>query len=95
MHTAPPHQNRWTHAKALLALFWRMILLTPIVAIIGMLALIAVLGLSFILPFWAVVLVISGDYLWAVVVAAAWLVWLRFGGPVRRFVYEGFEHGSI
>lgn len=72
-----------------------MLLLTPVVAIFGTLALVAVLALSIFAPFLAVVLVISEDYLWAVATVAVWFVWLRFGGPVRRCVFEGFEHGSI
>jgi hypothetical protein len=72
-----------------------MVLLTPIVAVFGTLVLAVVLGLTFMPPFLAVVWVISTDYLWAVAMVALWIVWLRFGGPVRRFVFEGFEHGSI
>ena len=71
-----------------------MVLLTPIVAIFGTLALVTALSLS-ILPLLTVILVISADYLWALATVAVWLVWLRFGGPVRRFVFEGFEHGSL
>jgi hypothetical protein len=46
-------------------------------------------------PFLIVIWIISGDYLWALLTLAVWLGWLRFGGPVRRFVFEGFEHGSL
>jgi len=72
-----------------------MLLLTPIVAVFGTLALVLVASLSAIPPLLAVVLVIGGHYVWAVLAIAGWLVWLRFGGPVRRFVYEGFEHASL
>jgi len=72
-----------------------MVLLTPIVSIFGTLALVAVLALSIAPPFLAVILVIAADYAWAFTAVAVWLIWLRFGGPVRRFVFEGFEHGSI
>ena len=77
MHSAP-HLNRWSHAKALWAIFWRMLLLTPFVAIFGTLALVAVLALSIFPPFLAVVLVIGADYLWAVATVAVWLVGLRY-----------------
>ena len=96
-NTAPktPHPSRWPHAKALWALGWRMLALSPIVGIFGSLALVAVLALNLMPPALAVIWVISTDYLWAVVTLVLWLVWLRFGSPVRRFVFEGFEHGSI
>jgi len=57
--------------------------------------LVAVLALSIAPPFLAVILVIAAEYAWAFTAVAVWLIWLRFGGPVRRFVFEGFEHGSI
>ena len=72
-----------------------MVLLTPIVAVFGTLALVAVSGLTIIPPILVVLLVITADYLSAAVTVAVWLAWLRFGGPVRRFVFEGFEHGSL
>jgi len=72
-----------------------MLLLTPMVAIFGTLAFVTVVGLSFLPPFLAVILLVSADYLWAVVTVGVWLVWLRFGRPVRRFVFEGFEHASL
>ena len=83
-----------SHAKALWALSWRMLLLGPVVSIFGALAFLLVLGLGS-LPFLAVIFVVSDDYLWAALALATWLLWLRFGGPVRRFVFEGFEHGSL
>ncbi len=72
-----------------------MLLLTPMVAIFGTLAFVAVVGLSFLPPFLGVMLLVSTDYLGAVMTVAGWLVWLRFGGSVRRFVFEGFEHASL
>ena len=95
MRPVRSHASRWSHAKGLWALFWRMLLLTPIVAVFGTVAYITVLGLSIFPPFLAVVLIINADYWWAVLAVAVWLAWLRFGGPVRRFVFEGFEHGSL
>jgi hypothetical protein len=80
--------------KGLWSLFWRMILFVPIAAF-GTLALALVLGLTVILPFFAVVSFIDARYLPGVVALALWVVWLRFGGRARRFVFEGFEHGSL
>jgi len=95
MHRVPPNSSRWSDAKALWALCWRMVLLTPIVGVFGTLALVAVSGLTIIPPILVVLLVITADYLSAAVTVGVWLAWLRFGGPVRRFVFEGFEHGSL
>jgi hypothetical protein len=72
-----------------------MLLLSPVVGVLGSLALVTVLGLNIAPPFLAVRFLISADYLWALPTAILWLVWLRFGKPVRRLVFEGFEHGSI
>lgn len=72
-----------------------MLVLTPVVAVVGLLALSVVLGLSIAPPFLAVLWVISGDYWWAGAALAVWVVWLRFGGRLRRLVLEGFEHGSM
>ena len=72
-----------------------MLLLSPAVAIFGTLALVAVIAFSIMPPILAVTLVISTEYLWAMVTVALWLAWLRFGKSVRRFTFEGFEHGSL
>jgi hypothetical protein len=85
---------RQGEAKALWGLCWRMILLAPI-GILGVVLFTLVLGLWMLPPFYAAILVYSGDYLWAVLTLIGWGVWLRFGGRLRRFVYEGWEHGSL
>jgi hypothetical protein len=95
MHPKPPHSSRWSDAKAIWAIFWRMLLLTPVVGVFGTLLFAMVLGVTIMPPLLAVMFVVSTDYLGAVATVALWLVWLRFGGPARRFVFEGFEHGSI
>jgi hypothetical protein len=81
-------------AKALWGLCWRMMLLAP-VGIFGVVAFFGVLWLTIGAPLYAAILAISGDYLWAVVTLIGWCAWLRFGGPVRRFVFEGWKHGSL
>ena len=95
MHLASLHPGRRSDARGLWALFWRMLVLTPFVALFGILAFLVVLCLSFMPPFLFVLLVTSQEYLWSIIVVALWFVWLRFGGPARRFVFEGFEHGSL
>jgi hypothetical protein len=37
----------------------------------------------------------DGRYLLGSITLALWLVWLRLGGRARRFVFDGFEHGSL
>jgi hypothetical protein len=81
-------------AKALWALFWRMLALVP-VGLLGILALVVVLGLTAIAPLYAIIVFIHGRYLLAAFILAVWLVWLRVGGKARRVVFEGFEHGSL
>ena len=81
-------------AKAMWGLCWRMILFAPI-GILGVVAFTLVLGLSMLPPVYAAILIYGGDYLWAVLTLIGWGFWLRFGGPVRRLVSEGWEHGSL
>ncbi len=87
------HENSGA-AKGLWAVCWRMLLLTP-VALLGLLFFTITLGLSFLLPVLAAALAITGRILLAILALVVWVIWLRFGGPVRRFVFEGFEHGSL
>ena len=82
------------HVKALWALCWRMIAFAPI-GLLGILALVVVVGLTALPPLYAIIVFIDGRYLWGAAVLVLWLVWLRFGGRARRFVFEGFEHGSL
>jgi len=36
-----------------------------------------------------------GEYWWALATIPAWLAWLKWGGPVRAFVFEGFEWAGL
>jgi len=72
-----------------------MVLLTPLVAVFGTVLFWVVLALTFFPPALAVALLIRAEYGWALLGIAACLPWLKFGGPVRRFVFEGFEHGGL
>ena len=72
-----------------------MVLLTPFVAIFGSILFWVVLALTFFPPVLAIALLIRAQYGLALLSIAAWLPWLKFGGPVRRFAFEGFEHGSL
>lgn len=65
------------------------------VGVIGFAAFVVVLGLTVIPPMYALCVFIDGRYAYGLVVLVVWLVWLRFGGRLRRLVFEGFEHGSL
>ena len=87
--------NTFSDAKGLWALFWRMLVFGPIIGILGILALTAVISLTIGPPLLAIVFVIDAKYLWTGLTLALWFFWLRHGGSLRRFVFEGFEHSSL
>ena len=87
--------NTSSDAKGLWALFWRMLVFGPIIGILGILALTAVICLTIGPPLLAIVFVIDAKYLWTGLTLALWFVWLRYGNPLRRFVFEGFERSSL
>lgn len=72
-----------------------MVLLTPLGVLGIVVALALVLGLTFLPPVCAVIALLNGRYAVGLASAALWLAWLRLGGPVRGFVFEGFEHASL
>jgi hypothetical protein len=84
-------------AKALWALLWRILVLTPIATVIGFfgIVLLSLVCAATLAPVLAIAFVIIGEYWWALITVAAWLPWMKFGGPIRRLVFEGFEHGSL
>jgi hypothetical protein len=82
------------HTKGLLSLFWRMIVFVP-VGVVGFAALVLVLGLTILPPIYVVSVFIDGRYLLGFFTLIGWLMWLRFGGRLRRLALEGFEHGSL
>ena len=84
--------------RGLWALGWRMLLLMPLATVVGSLGIILltlVLAMTVFAPVLATLFVITGQYWWAFATIGAWIPWLKFGGPVRRLVFEGFEHGSL
>jgi hypothetical protein len=82
------------HVKGLWSVFWRMILFVP-VGILGCAALLLVIGLSVLPPMYAIGAFFNGGYLSGLIALGVWILWLRYGGPIRRLVFEGFEHGSL
>lgn len=88
-----PTLPRRGEAGAFWGLCWRMIVLAP-VGILGVVLFTVVVGL-WVLPAYAAVLIYNGDYFWAVGTLIGWGLWIRFGGPVRRLVNQGWEHGSL
>jgi hypothetical protein len=81
-------------AKGLWGVFWRMLAFVPM-GFFGVLALVVVVGLTGFAPLYAIVVFIDGRYILGAFILAVWLVWLRVGGRARRFVLEGFQHGSL
>jgi hypothetical protein len=71
-----------------------MMLFAPI-GFLGLLALVLVLGLTFVTPLYAIAALLDGRYLPCAITAGLWLVWLRFGKKARHFVFEGFEHAGL
>lgn len=88
------HWTQQSDGRGLWAAFWRMLLIAPL-APLGLAALVIVLGLSWVLPITAVFWAIEGHYVYGALMLISWVVWLRYGRPIRRRVFEGFEHGSI
>ena len=88
------HPRPSAHAKALWSLCWRMLLFTP-VAILGLVLLAVVLAATVCPPVYAVIALVNGRCVAAPLAIFGWVLWLRFGGPVRRLVFEGFEHASL
>lgn len=82
-------------AKVLWSLFWRMLVLGPLAGLVGGVALVMAILADVGLSLGAVVLVVIGEYVWALVAGVAWVGWRRFGGPVRDLIFEGFDHGSL
>jgi hypothetical protein len=81
-------------AKGLWGVFWRMLAFVPM-GIFGILAFVAVVGLTGFAPLYAIIVFIDGRYVLGAFILVFWLVWLRVGGRARRFLFEGFQHGSL
>lgn len=71
-----------------------MLLLTP-VALAGLVGFTCVLGFTFILPLCSAALLLEGKMVAGLLSVLIWLAWLRFGGAIRGFFLEGFEHASL
>jgi hypothetical protein len=82
------------HVKGLLSLFWRTFVFIP-VGIIGLAALVVVLGLTVLPPIYAVIVFIDGRYVLGLLALVGWLLWIRFGAWLRGIVFEGSEHGCL
>jgi len=82
------------HIKAMWALLWRAMLLAPFIFVLGAILFSLVLALT-LLPAFTIALLVMGEYWWALATIPAWLAWLKWGGPVRAFVFEGFEWAGL
>ena len=92
MATIDPGKHGAGDRHGLWALLWRIIVFGPLVGVFGMLALIAVLGFTFVLPIWVIAWLCEDRWILAIAGCFAWFGWLKFGGRVRRFVFEGFDN---
>lgn len=84
----------WLYLKAFGSLWWRMLLLGPLVLLLGTILFVIVLALT-LLPAATIALIIYAEYWWALATVPAFLAWLKWGGPVRRFVFEGFDYAGL
>ena len=71
-----------------------MLLLTP-VGLLGLLLFAVVLGVTVLPPVYAVTALLSGQFMVALAAIIARILWLRYGRPIRKFAFEGFEHASL
>ena len=71
-----------------------MLVFAPI-GLLGALALVLAIGLTYVAPLYAIAVLIDGRYLLGAIIVGVWLIWLRLGKRARRFVFEGFEHASL
>jgi hypothetical protein len=71
-----------------------MLLLSPLIAVFGSLFLLAIIA-AYVLPIYAIVAVIGGDYWQSMVAMALWFLWLRFGKQIRKLADEGWNYASI
>ena len=81
--------------KGLWAVVWRLLILGPIIGIVGLALLLLVTGVFVGLPIYSVSAFFSGDWSFGVAAFMAWLVALRFGRPLLRWTFDGFEHTGI
>ncbi|HXG46891.1 MAG TPA: hypothetical protein VNO52_04645 [Methylomirabilota bacterium] len=95
MDLPSPTRQGGPPAKVLWALFWRMLVLGPLVSLVGGVALVVAILADVGLLLGAVVLAAIGEYMWTLIAAGGWVGWRRFGRPVREWIFEGFDHGSL
>ena len=85
-------RNDW---KGLWSVFWRAILIAPLLQVLGLAALLLAMALVASPPCYAIVAFASGDNLLGIACLIAWLIILRLTRRLRRWLLEGFEHSSL
>jgi len=80
---------------SLWAVFWRILLLAPLLWILGLTLLVFVLALFVIPPIYAVIAFLDGDWLLGSGVLVAWVMIVRFCRPLLQWVLQGFEYSSL
>ena len=83
-----PQKPYSTHIAAMWGLCWRMVLLTP-VAVLGIVALALVLGLTFLPPVCAVIALLNGPYVVAFLLLALWAHLAAVGWSCSTLRFRG------
>jgi hypothetical protein len=81
--------------KGLWGVFWRVLILAPIFWVLGLVLLLLVMAAFIVPPVYAVCAFITGDWFFGLAALVAWVVVLRNGRSILRWVLEGIEYASI
>ena len=85
-------KNEW---RGLWAIFWRVLILGPILGVLGLALLVLVIAAFVVPPLHAALAFLTGDWLEGAAALIGWFVVLRFRRPILRWAFEGMEYASI
>jgi hypothetical protein len=77
------------------SLFWWTLLIGPILMPIGLIVLIAVIVSILHPPIYTIFLFLDGRFFVGGLLLAAWLIWLRFGLRLLRWLLQGVESADL
>lgn len=83
-----------SHCGALWAVLWRMLLLTPLLWVLGLVLLASVIAAFVAPPVCAACAFVSGERVFALEILVPWILLLSFGRPVLRWTLQGIEYAS-
>lgn len=84
-----------TDWRSIRALLWRVLLFAPLVWPLGLAWLVLLLAALVSVPFFALTQFILGEYLWCVVAASSWLVYLRYFPRLWQWTWAGREYSAL